>query len=342
MPSPQRRHERRAVRPAVAVAVAVAAGALALAGCGTTEPPTEATEASDAATQAAGPVTVTDGRDKEVTLDAPATRVVALEWGQVEDVVTLGVQPVGVADIKGYGSWVTSAELTGDPVDVGIRTEPSVESVAAADPDLILGIVGSIPDGAMAQMEKIAPVVLLTAADASDPLGQMEENFTTTAALLGKQAQAKDELAKLDDAVASGKAAISDAGAGGTPFVFSYIYQEGNGFSLRMHGPGSQPIALATELGLTPAWTDNGDPEWGLSTLDLEGLTQLPEDTLFTYWGNDDTEDPLTSLDGNALWESLPFVTAGAVHEAANGIWVYGGPASSIQWVEDVVDIATP
>lgn len=315
--------------------------ALALSGCGTTDPATSAEGSATASLPAeTGPITVTDGRGEEVTLDAPATRVVALEWSNVEDTVTLGVDPVGVADPEGYASWVSAAPLTGDPIDVGTRTEPSVESVAAADPDLILGIVGSIPDGAMEQMEQIAPVVLLNGADASRPLDLMRENFTTTATLLGKQEQAESVLADLDAEIAAGRAAVDAAGNDGRPFSFSYIYQEGNGFSLRMHGPGSQPMALATELGLTPAWAEEGDPEWGLSTLDLEGLTELPDTTLFTYWGNEGTEDPMLALSGNALWESLPFVEAGAVDEAANGIWVYGGPASSIQWVQQVAALA--
>ena len=52
------------------------------------------------------------------------------------------------------------------------------------EPDLIIGIVGSVPEAAMAQMEKIAPVVLLTGADASRPIELLKENFNTTAKLL--------------------------------------------------------------------------------------------------------------------------------------------------------------
>lgn len=323
----------------VKLLVAIAAGTLALSACGTTDPATD--DVAEVADTSGGAITVTDGRGEEVTLDAPAERVVTLEWSNTEDVVTLGVQPVGVADIQGYESWVTSAPLTGDPVDVGTRTEPSLESVAAADPDLILGILESVPENAMQQMEKIAPVVLLTGADASDPLGTMRDNFETTATLLGKEDTAEDVLAELDATIADAKEQIEAAGMAGTPFTFNYIYEEGNNFSLRMHGPGSQPIALATAAGLTPAWTKEGDPAWGLSTLDLEGLTRLPDDTFFAYWVNEGEDDPTKALDGNALWESLPFVQSGNLAPAADGVWVYGGPASSIQWVEQVADLTT-
>nr|BFE86991.1 hypothetical protein GCM10020093_095920 [Planobispora longispora] len=44
---------------------------------------------------------MTDDRGKQITLDRPAAKVVALEWGEAEMVVSLGVMPVGVADVKG-------------------------------------------------------------------------------------------------------------------------------------------------------------------------------------------------------------------------------------------------
>ncbi|HEY3340163.1 MAG TPA: iron-siderophore ABC transporter substrate-binding protein [Propionicimonas sp.] len=323
------------MRPRSLLTLAALLPVTLLSACGTTDVPAAAPAASSASASS-GPITVTDGRGKSVTLPAPATRVVSLEWNTTEDVITLGVQPTGVADIKGYGSWVTASPITGTPIDVGTRTEPSLESVAEAEPDLIIGIVGSVPESAMEQMEKIAPVVLLTGADAKRPIELMKENFTTTATLLGKEAQATTVLADLDAAIAAGKQKIAAAGKAGTPFSLSYIYAEGNSFSLRMHGPGSFAIAVASQLGLTPAWTEAGDEGWGLSTLDIEGLTKLPAGTEFGYWGNADTKDPLADLAGNKLWQSLDFVKNDRVHKMGVGIWIYGGPASAKQWISDV------
>jgi len=211
---------------------------LALSACGSTDAPAAPTTAAPTAVPTStGPITVTDGRGKSVTLPAPATRVVSLEWNTTEDVITLGVQPTGVADIKGYGSWVTASPITGMPIDVGTRTEPSLESVAEAEPDLIIGIVGSVPESAMEQMEKIAPVVLLIGADAKRPIELMKENFTTTATLLGKDAEATAVLSDLDAAIATGTQKLADAGKAGAPFSLSYIYAEGNSFSLRCTVP---------------------------------------------------------------------------------------------------------
>lgn len=311
--------------------LAAVAALTMLARCGTTEP-----AATDAPTTGAASITVTDSRGKQVTLPGPASRVVTLEWGQTEDAVTLGVQPVGVADPTGYGHWVTAAKLTGSPVDVGLRTEPSLESVAKADPDLILGVENSIPADAVAQMEQIAPVVLLRSSDAARPLGQMRDNVTTTGKLLGKTAEADRVLADLDAKIAQGKAAIAAAKPG--PFALAYINVTGNKADFRMHGPRSQPGALAAELGLTNAVTDAGDASWGLSSLDVEALTKLPADTAFWYWTTDTVADPVTTtLAKNAVWQRLPFVTAKRVEPIAGGVRLYGGPASMMQLVDAYV-----
>ena len=69
-------------------------------------------------------------------------RVVVLEWTYAEDLLALGIQPVGVADVAGYEAWVNvEPELGDDVVDVGTRQEPSLESIAALEPDLIIGVL---------------------------------------------------------------------------------------------------------------------------------------------------------------------------------------------------------
>lgn len=322
------------------LALGAAALTSPLLGCGTTEDAVQPA-ASEAASDGGGAITVTDGRGKQVTLARPATTVVTLEWANTEDVITLGVQPAGVADIKGYRTWVSSAAMTGTPVDVGLRGEPSLESVAEAKPDLILGISDSIPASAMAQLEKVAPVVVLTGADATRPFELMRHNFTTTAKLLGKDAEAATILGDLDARVAAAKAKVESAGKAGVPYVFSYIYEAGNQIALRMHGTRSQPGHFAERLGLKNAWPDPGDDQWGLSDADIEALTKLPAETQFMYWGNAESDPVSTTLPKNAVWKGLDFVKQDNVTNVADKIWVYGGPASMMQWVDDLARAVT-
>ncbi len=42
-------------------------------------------------------------------------------------------------------------------------------------------------------------------------------------------------------------------------------------------------------------------------------------------------------LAGNAIWKGLPFVKAGTVHRLPDGIWMFGGPMSTEQFIDATV-----
>ncbi|MFW6600015.1 ABC transporter substrate-binding protein [Propionibacteriaceae bacterium Y2011] len=319
---------------------ALLAAPLALAACGTTEPAQSGGggAAGGKASGGAEEIVVTDVTGKEITLPAPASKVVALEWMNVEDCLVAGVEPIGVSDLEGYNSWVKSAPLATEPTDVGMRTEPSVERVAELEPDLILGIAGSVPEAAQTQMAKIAPIVLLNPADASDPLGRMRENTVTTGKLLGHEADSQAAVDAFDAHMATAKEKLAASGGADAPFVFVYIYLAGNDVSVRMHGPRSLPGAVAAEIGLKNAWEDPGDDAYGLSTTDLEGLLALPADTRMVYWANTGEGDPTEQLADNAVWQRIPPVQSKQVSPIADGVWMYGGPLSMTAWTDALVE----
>ncbi|MBG0829032.1 iron-siderophore ABC transporter substrate-binding protein [Planomonospora sp. ID67723] len=315
--------------------VAVAAIAM-LGACGTTETAAPAPAASGG-TASAAPITVTDDRGKQVTLDRPATKVVALEWGEAEMVVSLGVMPVGVADVKGYGTWVTAAKLDPSVKDVGTRQEPSVDSIVALQPDLI--VMEAKRDSALvSQLEKFVPVVVMTGSDASDNLGRMRKDLKTIATVLGKTAEADKLLADLDATLADGKAKLAAAGFAGKPFVMADGWKDGSKISIRPFGKGALVSDVATQLGLTNAWTGEVDPVWGLGATDVEGLTALKDpDTRFFYNASDGVDVFADGLASNAIWKKLPFVEKKQVVKLPDGIWTFGGPLSSKQYAEAVV-----
>lgn len=312
--------------------VALVAAALVLTACGTTEQP-----ATPEAAPAGAPITLTDSRGKEVVLDGPAERTVGLEWNVVEHLVSLDVMPVGVADVEGYGNWVQTEPLTGAVTDVGVRGEPSVESIAALDPDLVIA-TSDLPEAAVAQLESVAPVLLVRAADAADPIGQMRANIELIAQATGKEAAAETLLSAFDASLAEGAAAITAAGLQGRRYAFSDSFIDGGQLSIRPFTEGSLAGAVAQEIGLVDAWTVEGDADYGLASTDVEGLTALG-DVEFVYYDNAAvTPDPVDeALTGNAVWESLPFVQAGNVTRLPDGIWMFGGPSSMRAYVDAVV-----
>ncbi|MEL7975205.1 iron-siderophore ABC transporter substrate-binding protein [Isoptericola sp. F-RaC21] len=324
---------RTPTRPLLAGATAAVA-ALALAACGTTEDP--AAEAAPETAAAGGPVTYTDERG-EHTLDAPATEVVSLEWGLTENLVALGVEPVGQAEVEAYNAWDTVAPIDAGTPDVGSRQEPSVDAISALEPDLIVTTT-DVPENVIAQYEEIAPVVALRGSDGSDPLGYMRDTVTTLGEVTGKQDEAAQALADFDAKVTEATGAIEDAGLAGAEFVMADGHVGDGTVSIRMYAPGSFFGALGEEIGLKDAWTEGGDPDYGLATTDVEGLTNLG-DVEFVYASNSAQADPFAEgLKGNKVWEQLPFVQAGDVHRIPDGIWMFGGPLSGAAYIDALVD----
>ncbi|MFJ4716819.1 iron-siderophore ABC transporter substrate-binding protein [Streptomyces sp. NPDC088785] len=324
-------------RSLIAAATATVA-ALTLAACGTTEPAADAD-----AKKGAEPLTLTDASGAKVKLDGPAKTVVGTEWNVVESLISLGVDPAGVADVKGYKTWDTAAPLTNDAKDIGTRGEPSMDTVAAIKPDLIIATT-DLTAAAVKQLRKIAPVLTVRSADASDPVGQMTENLDLIAEATGttkKSAQLKKDFeAKL----AQGRKALAAAGLAGAPFAFADGYVASNQVSVRPYTSGSLIGGVNEKLGLKNAWTVKGDKAYGLGTTDVEGLTKLPADVQFAFIGNKDDKNA-TPYDGvlakDKVWTSLPFVEKGDVHRLPDGVWMFGGTASMSQYADSVVEALT-
>jgi ferric hydroxamate transport system substrate-binding protein len=312
-----------------ALIAAAAASALLLTGCGTTE------EAGAAAAGTAA-ITIVDDRGETVELDAPAEDIVALEWNTAENLVALGVMPVGVADVDGYTTWVKSEELDDSVTDVGMRGEPSIDAIAGLAPDLVV-TTSDLPESAISQIEEFAPVLVVRGADASNGVGQMEQNLENIAIATGREAEAATILAGFDDKVAEGRAALEAAGLAGTEFTMSDAWASGGQVSIRPFAQGSLLSDVTEELGLVNAWPGEGDADYGLASTDVEGLTVLG-DVSFLYIASVEQDPYQNELAGNAVWTSLPFVQAGNVHRLPDGIWMFGGPSSMNDYIDAVVD----
>lgn len=320
------------------------AGALSLSACGTSQP--TADDDSDRSAVDTGPITLTDAADRTVELDAPPERVVVLEWQQVEDVLTLGVEPVGVADVEGYNTWNTAVELDPDTTDVGTRGEPNMDAVFSTDPDLVI-VEAERGSPLIKQLEKYeVPVLVTKGADAEDPIANMKATFTLIAKALGKDDEATDALDDFDAHLAEAKQAVADADLETREFAFIDAYLDGSNVSIRPFGQGSLVGELGEAIGLTNVWKGEVDEAYGLGTTDIEGLTSIGDAHLF-FTSTDALTDAagyepwMPALERNAIWRNAPFVQADRVHPFPSGVWTFGGPGSSQQVVDAFVDALT-
>lgn len=308
-----------------------AAAALFVAGCGTTEEAggTEPTANGD-------PVTVTDSRGKEVKLDAPAKRAAATEWNGTELLVSLGVMPVAASEVEGYGQWASAAPLEGDPKDLGTRGEPSVETLGTLDLDLLV-VTDTLTEGAIEQIEKDIPVLVIKGGDAKDSIGSMFDSLNMIAKATGTEDKAAQLKSEFDAKIAEGKAEVDELGATGDKVAFSDAWVNAGTVGIRPFTKGSQVSDVFERIGLENAWNLPGDPVYGLAQADVEGLTKLG-DVRFWYIANDAFGDPYEQLlADNAIWKNLPFVKSGKVERLPDSLWMFGGPKSMAQYVDAAI-----
>ncbi|MEV4950106.1 iron-siderophore ABC transporter substrate-binding protein [Streptomyces sp. NPDC053755] len=316
---------------------AATAAALTMTACGTTEP-----AADGDAKKTAERITITDDSGGKLELDGPAKKVVATEWNVVESLVSLGVAPVGVSDVKGYKMWASAVPLKNEPKDIGTRGEPSMDTIAGLAPDLIVATT-DLPPAAVKQLRKVAPVLEIRAADAADPIGRMTKNLDLIAQATGTTEQSAKLKKQFEAKIAEGRKALAGAGLGGARYAFADGYVVSNQVSLRPFTSGSLIGAVSEKLGLKNAWTVKGDEAYGLGATDVEGLTKLG-DVQFAYIGNngDASSTPFTGvLAKDKVWTSLPFVKKNDVHRLPDGIWMFGGPESMNTYIDAVVTALT-
>ncbi|KPL90455.1 ABC transporter substrate-binding protein [Herpetosiphon geysericola] len=311
---------------------------------------TTAPEATVAATEAAAeattaPADATGTRTikhvmGETTITGVPQKVVVLEWVYVENLLALGVQPAGVADIEGYNKWVdVPVELGPAAVDVGTRGEANLETIAAIKPDLIIALKYDAEKN-YAQYSAIAPTLVFNPyPESGDQYTEMIETFNTIADVLGKTDEAKAVLAKMEQTYAEAKQTLAAAGFENAPYVLAQAYTSNSAAEIRLFTDNSMIAKLIAKTGLKNAWTDSSFQVYGFSTVSSEVLAGLG-DVHFMYVVADD-DNPFASGTIKPFWDSLDFVKKGQAYPLGGDVWFFGGPLSAEVLAQRVVKSLT-
>lgn len=317
---------------------------LVLAGCGkantTTDASKDTVSGGTPAEETAGPVTVKHKRG-ELTLDKPAERVVTLEWTYTEDVVALGVQPVGNADNANYKVYVSSeAGLDDSVMDIGTRSEPNLEAIAALKPDLIIANADN-NTAVYDQLNAIAPTIEYDPYDGDGyNYDKMTEIFNNIATALGKEDKAKQVLDELDQHYAEAKEKLAAAGKENFHFALTQAFTYQNAASLRMFTDNSVVIGTLNKIGLVNDWQPEKLEGYGFSTVGIESLSDV-QDSNFIYITQPDDDVFGTAMKDNSVWNGLNFVKEKRTYQLDSTTWTFGGPISSKALVDGVVEAIT-
>ncbi|WP_172373674.1 ABC transporter substrate-binding protein [Sporosarcina jiandibaonis] len=284
-------------------------------------------------------VTVTD-INGEVTLDQPAKRVVALEWTYVEDLLAVGIQPVGVADIQEYHNWVNiDAELSDDVTDVGGRQEPNLEAIAALEPDLIIGVKFR-HENMLKELEAIAPTVIFNPYpedESVDHYQEMIDTFNEIAKAVNKTDEAKKVLADLDAKYEEAREKIENANLKTKDILLTNAYTGPQAPEIRVLTPNSMASQIVEKIGLKNIHVPDQYEMFGSSTFNVEGLTKY-EDANYLYTVQEEDNIYENQLKENAVWKNLNFVKEDRLFNLGGDTWLYGGPLSAETLLNKVVD----
>lgn len=273
--------------------------------------------------------------------------IVVLEWTYAEDLLAVGVQPAGVADVGGYNTWVNvEPGLDDDVVDVGTRQEPSLESIAALEPDLIIGVQFR-HEPVYDQLSSIAPTLLFNPypEDRSiTQLDEMEQTLMAIATAVDREDEGRQVLddmhSHFDDAAAQIDALNlddddDDDGDDDEEFSIAQAFTSEDTPQIRMFTDNSMAVQILEGIGMENEWDGEYDA-FGFNTVGIEALTEVDDDFFF-YVAQDDDNPFEGAWADNPVWLDLDFVEDGEVFPLGGDTWLFGGPLSAQVLVDKVV-----
>lgn len=267
----------------------------------------------------------------ETEITGTPQRIVALEWLYAEDMLALGVQPVGIADMEGMNKWVNiPIEIGADVTDVGTRQEPNLEIIASLKPDLIIGLKSNLESN-YASFSNIAPTLVFDpypAEGQGDQYQEMISTFNTIADVLDKKDEAKQVLRDLEQTYSESKAKLEAAGMTDKPFVLAMGYSNQNAVTFRISTDNALAVKILEHIGLTNAYKPEKFEVYGFTSTDVEALPAL-QDANFLHIIQESDNVIENQLKDNPVWNGLNFVKESCVYALGGDMWPYGGPLSA-------------
>ncbi|WP_030910067.1 ABC transporter substrate-binding protein [Streptomyces sp. NRRL F-5126] len=255
------------------------------------------------------PRTVTMAMGK-VTIPAKPKRVVVLDVGELDNVVSLGVKPVGWAPTQaGQGIPGYLKKDAGDPKQVGTISNLNLEAIANLHPDLILGSELRAADK-YKELSKIAPTVF-----SIRPGYTWKSNYLLNAAALDKTAEANAELAAYGKRAAALKKELGPH----EPTVSMVRYMPGR---LRLYGEDSFIGTILKDVGL-PRPKNQQEDELAIE-ISPEKIDEANADWVFTGVYGDPAKTDEAAATSNPLWKNLPAVKDGHAKTVKDETWYLG------------------
>lgn len=245
-------------------------------------------------------VTVTDMAGREITLDAPATKVVALTASDCEILAALGAEDT----LVGRGEYCDYPESVLEVPAVQSGADTNLEQIIALEPQVVIMAKMAQTEEQVAALEEAGIRVVVS--DAQDIEG-VYTAIRLIGALVGRNDEAEAMVADMQSAFAD--IAAKSENTGKTVYFEVSPLQWG----LWTAGKGTFMDELATMCGLTNAFADVE----GWAEISEEQVLERDPDYIVTismYYGEGPT--PVEEIKSRAGWDALKAVQNDAIFNA--------------------------
>ena len=259
---------------------------------------------------AEGGLTVTDMKGREITLDAPASRIVAITASDVEILYALGAGDLLVGRGE-YCDW--PAEVLDKPV-VKSGAETNLEEILALEPDVVIMATMAQTEDQVNALEAAGVKVIVS--DAQNLEG-VYTAITMIGDVVGKTDEAAAIVKEMQDTFAEIRAKAENTG--------KTVYFEISPLQWGLWAAGKNTFMdeLAEICGLTNAFAEIDG--WG-EVSEEQVLAKDPDYIVTTsmYWGEGPT--PVEEIASRAGWDQLKAVKNNQIFNADSNAITRPGP----------------
>lgn len=258
-----------------------------------------------------------------VTLPKKPERIVTMEFSFTDMLVTLGIQPIGIADDSSPDLFMDSVKSQlKSYTSVGSRYEPSIELISSLKPDLIIVDLNKHKN-ALPQLKAIAPLLVLD--DFQADYNQMLKNYMIVSKAVGKEAEGKKRLDEHTAKMEQAKKKITNANLTVLPAVV-------NPKGFFGHSDHAYTGSIVKMLG----FTDPLKNEASYPQLTLEQLVETNPQALFLM--PTDKVTIVNEWEKNPLWKKIDAVANNRVYTVERRDWSLSrGMLGSEKIAEDIL-----
>ena len=271
------------------------------------------------------------------TVRADPQRIVVLSGDQLDALCALGLQSRIVAAALPDGSDSQPSYLgkvVHDVPGAGTRSEPDLQAIKAANPDLILGSQALTPD-AFPQLTTIAPTVFTDA-----PGAAWQDNLRTGGAATGRLDAANGLIDGFEQAA-------DKTGADNDAAHFQASVVQFTDTTMRVYGadtfPGSVLAAVGVDRPAAQRFTDKPYVEIGTTDTDMENspdFSAADGDIVYISFASPAAKDRAPTVLGSDAWKKLSANRDNRVFAVNNEVWQTGegivaarGMLADLKWV---------